>query len=614
MDLIHFIKGEKVVYNEKEVIITKMNSVDSVTVEEISTGILHTVHVSNLAPIFKRKEKLDDINTLSDDKWLLAQKRFDIIKPILENPGDLDLVKKVSENNNISPSTLYRWIKLYKEYGTISAILGKPKTGGKGNSRLLPEQDQIIKKYITNTYLNNSRASINKTLRHILDECIQKEIPTPHPNTIRNRIKNISEEEVMKKRIGVKEAGYKFNPLRGSFPNADYPLSIVQIDHTRVDLILVDEHYRKPYKRPWITVAIDVFSRMVLGFYLSFDTPGALGTGLCIAHSILPKEIWLEKIGVNAEWPCWGFMNTIHVDNAKEFRGNMLKMACRNYNIDLEFRPLATPHWGGHIERLLGTFSKEIHNLSGTTFSSVEMRKNYDSEGKASLTLAEFERWITLYITKIYHLKNHSSLGTSPLNKFKEGILGNKNQPGIGVIPRIFNERKLRLDFMPFEERTIQEYGVLIDHITYYHDILRRYIHSKSDTGKRKFIFRRDPRDISVIYFYDPESKEYYDIPYRDTSLPAISIWEFNDVIRNLKKNKTPVSERTIFETYREMDSIEKKAIRDTRIRKKEMRQENNSHNSLLFDSATEPITGIKNQSNDIDIKPFDDIDDEAFI
>ena len=52
------------------------------------------------------------------------------------------------------------------------------------------------------------------------------------------------------------------------------------------------------------------------------------------------------------------FMNTIHVDNAKEFRGNMLKMACKNYNINLEFRPIATPHWGGHIERLLGTFFK----------------------------------------------------------------------------------------------------------------------------------------------------------------------------------------------------------------------------------------------------------------
>lgn len=605
MDLVYLSKGAKATYNDREVVITRMNTIDTVTIEEISTGVLHVVHVRDLVPIPSKKEKLEDINVLSSEKWEIAQKRFDIIKPILENPGNLELIEKIAAEEKIGRTTLYAWVKLYKDYGTISAILGKPKTGGKGKSRLLPEQDEIIKKYITSTYLNNSRYSINKTIRLIIDECYSKNVEAPHPNTIRNRIKSLSDEEVMRKRIGVKEAKYKFDPILGSFPDADYPLSVVQIDHTRVDLILVDEYYRKPFKRPWITVAIDVFSRMVIGFYLSFDTPGALGTGLAIAHGVLPKEIWLEKISVKAEWPCWGFMNTIHVDNAKEFRGNMLKMACKNYNINLEFRPVATPHWGGHIERLLGTFANEIHDLPGTTFSSPEERKNYDSEGKASLTLSEFEQWLTLYITKVYHVNKHSSLGISPLQKYKEGIMGTSKHPGRGLRSRVYDERKLRLDFMPFEERTIQEYGVLIDHITYYHDVLRRFIHAKTGKEKRKFIFRKDPRDISVIYFYDPELKEYYDIPYRDTSLPSISIWEYREVIRSLKKNKTPINERSIFETYRMMDDIEKKAIRETRNRKRELKN-NLLPNPILATS----IESLENNLDNVEIKPFDDIDD----
>lgn len=609
MDIINLTKGEKVIYNDKEVIITKLNTLDTVTIEELSNGTNHLVHVSDLKPIFKKKEKLDDINVISEKKWELAQQRFEIITPILENPGNIELVKQISTESKKSIATLYRWVKLYKDYGTISSILGKPKTGGKGSSRLDPNQEEIIKKYIKSTYLNSSRTSINKTIRLITIECHSKNITPPHENTIRNRIKSLSEEEVMKKRIGSKEAGYKFNPIKGSFPGADFPLSVVQIDHTRVDIILVDEYYRKPYKRPWLTLAIDVYSRMVVGFYLSFDAPGALGTGLCIAHSILPKEIWLEKIGVQESWPCWGFMNVLHFDNAKEFRGNMLKMACKNYNINLEFRPIATPHFGGHIERLLGVFSKEIHNLAGTTFSSPEQRKNYDSEGRASLTLPEFEKWLTLYITKIYHVRNHSSLDDSPINKWKEGIMGNKEQPGIGIIPRVYNERKLRLDFMPFEERTVQEYGVVIDHVTYYHDILRKYIHSKTDNIKRKFIFRRDPRDISIVHFYDPELKEYFDIPYRDTSLPAISIWEFRDVLRTLKKNKAPINEKSIFDTYREMDDIEKKAIRETRNRKREIK---NFQNTNSF--TTSDINKVEDKIENNDIKPFEEIDDEAFI
>lgn len=605
MDLVYLSKGAKATYNDKEVIITRMNTMDTVTVEEISTGVLHVVHVSHLVPIPSKREKLEDINVLSSEKWETAQKRFDIIKPILENPGNLELVEKIAAEKNIGRTTLYAWVKLYKEYGTISAILGKPKTGGKGKSRLLPEQEEIIKKYISSTYLNKARSSIKKTIRLIIDECYTKNVEAPHPNTIRNRIKNLSEEEVMRKRIGAKEASSKFDPDLGSFPGADYPLSVVQIDHTRVDLILVDEYYRKPFKRPWITVAIDVFSRMVVGFYLSYDTPGALGTGLAIAHGVLAKEIWLEKIGVKAEWPCWGVMTAIHVDNAKEFRGNMLKMACRNYNINLEFRPVATPQYGGHIERYLGTFGTEVHDLTGTTFSSPELRKHYDSEARAALTLSEFEQWLTLYITKVYHVKEHTSLGISPLQKYKEGIMGTSENPGIGLLPRIHDERKLRLDFMPFEERTVQEYGVLIDHITYYHDVLRRFIHAKVGKEKRKFIFRKDPRDISVIYFYDPELKEYYDIPYRNTSLPSISIWEYREVVRSLKKNKTPINERSIFETYRMMDEIEKKAIRETRNRRREFK--NNLLPNPVLANNTETLD---NNFDNVEIKPFDDIDD----
>jgi hypothetical protein len=81
----------------------------------------------------------------------------------------------------------------------------------------------------------------------------------------------------------------------------------VQIDHTKLDVIVVDEEQRLPIGRPWITLAIDVYSRMVLGFYISLDPPGAIATSLCIAHAALPKETRLAKRGIVGSWPCWGF-------------------------------------------------------------------------------------------------------------------------------------------------------------------------------------------------------------------------------------------------------------------------------------------------------------------
>ena len=599
--------GEKFLYNEKEVIISRIDSINSVTVENVNTNEYYSININELKPIKGKDEKITDLESLSEKKWALAIQRFEIISPLIEMKTNKKIIEEVAIRENVSVATLYRWIKLYKDNGTVASILGKPKTGGKGNSRLNPLTEEIIETIIQTKYLNTSRKSINKIIRLINDECIRKNAPLPHPITVRSRINNLSEEEVIKKRFSVKEAKYKFSPILGSFPEVEYPLNVVQIDHTKVDIILVDEHTRKPYKRPWITLAIDVFSRMVVGFYLSFDTPGALGTGLCISHCILPKELWLGKIGVDAEWPCWGKMNTIHLDNAKEFRGNMLKKAYKNYNINIEFRPVATPHWGGHIERLLGTFAKEIHDLSGTTFSSPAEKKNYDSKKNAALTLSEFEKWLTLYITNVYHKRIHSSLKTSPIEKYKSGIFGNENQIGTGIMPKIIDERRLKLDFMPYVERTIQEYGVLIEHITYYHDVLRKYIHAKEQKNKKKFIFRRDPRDISIIYFYDPELNEYFDIPYRDSSLPAISIWEFNDTTRILKKEDTAINEKTIFDTYRKLDEIESKAIRET----KKIRRFKKSELKITEDNTND--NDINENYNNDSIIPFEDIDDETF-
>jgi hypothetical protein len=75
-------------------------------------------------------------------------------------------------------------------------------------------------------------------------------------------------------------------------------LELIRIDHALVDCILVDSEQRLPLIRPWVTIAIDVYTRVVLGFYLSLSYPSAMSVALCISHSILPKERWLRMYGL----------------------------------------------------------------------------------------------------------------------------------------------------------------------------------------------------------------------------------------------------------------------------------------------------------------------------
>jgi putative transposase len=232
-------------------------------------------------------------------------------------------------------------------------------------------------------------------------------------------------------------------------------------------------------------------------------------------------------------------MRTIHCDNAKEFRGTVIGRACQDHAIAVEHRPPREPRYGGHIERGFGTWLTRARRLKGTTFSNIEQKGDYDSEGRAIMTRAELEKWFTIYVAKVYANTFHSGIKTTPLAKYKEGILGTNDRPGIGLPDRVVEPTAFMLDFMPFEERTIQEYGVVIDHIFFWDDALRPWIHArdpKDSKRPRKFTFRIIPRDMREIYFRDPASNNYIAIPYRDRTRPPVSRWEIQAAEKRLRE------------------------------------------------------------------------------
>jgi putative transposase len=383
-----------------------------------------------------------------------------------------------------------------------------------------------------------------------------------------------------------KAAAQKYEPIKGHFPGADSPLAVAQIDHTPMDVIVVDEENRQPIQRPSLTVVIDVHSRMVLGFAIYLEKPSAFTAGLAIAHAVLPKEQWLAAVGVEAEWPCWGKMRKIHCDNAKEFRGTVIGRACHDHDIAVEHRPPGEPHYGGHIERGFRTWLTRTHRLKGTTFSNVKERGEYHSERRATMTRAELEKWFTIYVAKVYANRFHRGINTTPLARYKEAIVGTANRPGTGLPERIIEPSVFILDFMPFEERTIQEYGVVIDHIYFWDDALRPWIHARDAEDlkrPRKFIFRINPRDMREVFFWDPTEKTYIPIPYRDRTRPPTSRWEIQAAEKKLKAaGYARVDEVLIFQAIQEMRTVEQESERKTKKarRAREMRDNPPTHPS----------------------------------
>jgi putative transposase len=542
-----------------------------------------------------------DISEINDSEYNEAKRRYEAILPLLEkNLSRKDSVE-YSKKIGIHFTTLYRWQERYKSTGTILGLISNKVGAKKGNTRLNNEIEILIKRIIDNYYLTIQKPSIQSVVDKVLAECKRMNIIAPHSNTIRNRIESITEYEKLKKQGNRGIARTKYEPAPNKF-EADYPLQLIEIDHTPCDIILVDDEHRLPIGRPWITVAIDIYSRMIVGYYLSMNAPSVTSVGMCVSNTILPKDTLLAKFDVNSNWNVWGFPETIHVDNGADFRADAVKKAGLAHGINIEFRPVGRANFGGHIERVIGTLMHEIHNLPGTTFSNIKQRGEYDSDANASMTFFEFEKWLVTFITKIYHKRVHNSLSLTPEQQWEEGLFGDENS--IGFIQKPSSNSTIILDFLPIYERTIQKNGVNIEGLNYYDHVLRTKINQTENGKKKQFIFKRDPRDIRYVWFYEESTKEYFKIPVANQNMPSMTAWEFDSIKTNLKnKGLKRVNQDAILEAREELHNQiqlsvknSKKARRDSqRLKNKdiEMKEINNnfSNNKINIDNQNHSIS-----------------------
>lgn len=608
--------GAKVFYLNEEVIVKRQ--IDFKTIMILHDNTTEIVDIENIASEANEETGLQASHLVefTESQWDEAKKRFEIISPLLNKYRTKEDVDDIATVNALHPSTLYRWIKLYEDNELLSVLVPRySNRGGKGKVRIDIESELIVNKVIEELYLHKQKLTPKQVYFEIKKRCTNAKVNIPHENTVRNRIKQLAEKKVYKLRESRRNGERLFRNTDGMFPAGRYPLDIVQIDHTPMDVIVVDEQYRQPLTRPFLTLAIDVYSRMIVGFYISLEEPSYFSVSQCLTQAILPKEKVLRDYGVEGTWNIWGLPRALHMDNGQDFRSIELQRACEQYNVSIEWRPVARPQYGGHIERLIGTAMRTVHTLPGTTFSNIKQRGEYNSEKEAVMTLHELEQWFCEYVVNMYHKTVHSAIGMAPERKFEIGIFGNEQELGKGLPEKIEDEESFRLSLLPSVERSIQQFGVTIEKIHYYHDVLRRWIKAKnSDKSVRKFIFKIDPRDISTIWFYDPDIRDYFPIPYRNVSYPPISRWELRMIKQKLaEQNIDNPDESMLFKAYDNMKKIQDNASTKTARKQKETKK---AHKRKLDTSVSskqniKEIEAVAASMDDLfsNIQPFDEIE-----
>ena len=375
------------------------------------------------------------------------------------------------------------------------------------------------------------------------------------------------------------------------------PLQQVQIDHTVVDVIVVDERHRLPIGRPYVTVAIDVFSRCIVGLVVTLEAPSVLSVGLCLAHMVTDKRAWLERIGAAVSWPMSGKPAELYLDNASEFKSEALRRGCEQHGVQLRYRPLGQPHYGGVVERVIGTMMEAVHDLPGTTFSNPRERGSYDSDKMAALTVRELERWLALAVSS-YHGQLHRGMGQTPAGRWKVGVEAHD------APTTVTNAEAFLIDFLPVIRRTLTRGGFTIDHVQYFSDALKPWIARREQLDR--FVIRRDPRDISRIWVLDPEGLTYVDVPYRRTSHPPVTLWEQRAAVAALRSaGREEVDEESLFRTITTMRDVVKTAAASTK-RARRQAERHTTTPTRRRPKLTPPVGG----SSDSVVTPFDVIEE----
>ncbi|WP_054006408.1 Mu transposase C-terminal domain-containing protein [Cypionkella psychrotolerans] len=496
-----------------------------------------------------------DINAVDDTAWEQAVVREGVIRR-LANMASPDRVEFLSacRQLGLKRSRLYELIKAYRARPITSSLLTAA-AGTQTGSRRLPEGiEAVIAGAIEDFFKSRQKPSINALHKEVRRRCGQHGLRTPCWTSVRDRVAVIDPAELVAAREGAKAARSRYHPVPGTY-QIERAFEVVQIDHTLVDVIVVDRAYRQPLQRPWVTLAIDIASRMVAGFYLTLEPPSALSVALVIQHLVQPKLDWLGSLGIDADWPTAGLPETIHVDNAKEFHSKAMRRGAEEHGISLQYRPIGAPHYGGHIERLIGTMMGAAHLLPGSTFSNIKDRGDYDSAAKSAMTLDELERWFALEITR-YHAERHRSLGIPPIAAWQDAY-GRRDLP----LRMPYDPEGFRIDFLPAVERMVRRDGIHLFGLRYWDDVLSIWAGREG----RQLRVSYDPRDLSTVFVRGPDGQRY-PVRFADLRHPPITLAEHRRAQTVLReRGRSLEDENLIFAVIEEQRALVDVAAGKTR-------------------------------------------------
>lgn len=474
------------------------------------------------------KQPYTDMMHLSEDENNRIQFKLYCIKPLIDisdkelaSAVKLQLEELKEKGKSASRSSLYEWRKLYIQSNrdAASLITGYGNTGNQGKKRIEDRVYEIIDETIDRLLMNKSGTKTIEVCKQVRVQIKQENkerlkqgfepLKIPSDMTIYRRFNEKDEFEKAKKRFSYLYARTKHGYI-GITDKLGRPLQVVEIDHSPIDLLLVDDETRTPLPRGNFTAVIDVFSRYILGFNITFENASYKSDMLTLLHAISKKNLKEKFPDILNDHLSYGIPEIVVMDRGKDFKSKWLTTALTQLGCeDPSYNDPKSPWQKPHIERFFSTKNQTFdQRFQGTTFSNNQEARKRDQnpQEKAVIGIQAYISMFNKWLMDDYHIHVMDSLGDSPMNVFRQGI---KQNP-----PRVRNMQEVKMALLPFVSRIIDR-GMLKTWKLKYrsHELydLEKYLESLG--GSQKVMAKYDPDDISHLYVWDVRIKQYLKVP-----------------------------------------------------------------------------------------------------
>jgi len=399
-----------------------------------------------------------------------------------------EVAAELDDKTPPSPRTVARWVNKYHSSCHNNLSLSN---GHKGNQtlRFPPEIYQIMTQGINEIYLKPEYRTSKDVQAYVLGRLIEQGISReylPSRRTIQRYIEKLDPYLITKIKKGSRVARKTFQASGQSCPSP-FALYMVEIDTHYLDIIVIDPKTHHVLGRPYLACAIDVYSRVIVGTYISMFPPSAMTT-LAVIRDMVTRP--------NHELP-GGIASIIIPDNGVEFKNNALARVCEQLKITLTPSQIGTPNNKPHIERFFSTLTKGvIQKLSGTTFSNPSERGFYNSSKNAGYSLEQVKDYINDWINTIYQQSIHSQTGRAPILMWGDAIEHIK--------PSFLTEADAKIICRRPIDRTIHHGQVQIDGLAYYSHALTVL---EAERVKKVTVLV-DDLNLNEVYILSPNDKQ----------------------------------------------------------------------------------------------------------